>query len=52
MQLPVAIGDDVISVDPDEGVGDAGRGRHGGFVDTDVNGQGMGASGPLKSLDK
>jgi len=52
MQLLVAMGDGAIGVDPDKGVGDAGRGRHGGFVDADVDGQGMGASGPLESLDE
>ena len=52
MQLLVAMGDGAIGVDPDEGVGDAGRGRHRGFVDADVDGQGMGASGPLESLDE
>ena len=52
MQLLVAMGDSAIGVDPDEGVGDTGRRRRRGFVDADVDGQGMGASRPLESLDE
>jgi hypothetical protein len=52
MQLLVAMGNSAIGVDPDEGVDDAGRGWRRGFVDADIDGQGMGASGPLKPLDK
>jgi hypothetical protein len=52
MQLLVAMGDGAIGVDPDKGVGDTGRGRRRGFVDADVDGQGMRTSGPLEPLNE
>jgi hypothetical protein len=52
MQLLVAMGDGAIGIDPDEGVGDTGRGRRRGFVDADVDGQGMRTSGPLEPLNE
>jgi hypothetical protein len=52
MQLLVAMGNGAIGVDPDEGVGDTGRGQRRGFVDADIDGQGMRASGPLEPLNE
>jgi hypothetical protein len=52
MQLLVAVGDGAVGIDPDQRVGDAGRGRGGGFVDADVDGEGVCAGGRLEAEDE
>ena len=53
VEFLVAVRDGAVGVDPDEGIGDAGRrGRRGGLVDADVDGEGVRAGGGLEALNE